>query len=1536
MASGDKDEWIDVTNEPAASEDDGWVDVTNEPIAKEEPKGGGPLEYVAEMFGLGTLPPEKAIPGMPLLENGQGYPGITRPLTAEDAKRRSTMEEAINKPLEELGGMFNTYAQIGLSPLQAPQQFLTGLTARVGEFKDPALLKLSRRRQGRPEAFDDALSKARDNGIFDVAQLYLREAFPDATPGDYVRDDKTRDRVKAIMKDVFPTASEFEQNVAAEIPAFLMDTVLDPAQYVGVAKRIARAGGEFSLGRLAGQTTQELLEGSAERLVQQSAAKSGLANEALRGERALLSFKAPLLPEIPLVRGTKALQAFENAATTVEQFAGVRPMLTRSGINGYDSFDLAHELAEASVREQVKDSVSMIQSLPKMTKDEMRAARFMQEYKGERGRIAAQAKGLNLPPESLQKIADRQTLWRSIDAAGNNELRQAGGRDLNVEWKPMKVSEQEEILQKLARENNMNEVPRWIVHEGDIAHDLTFSDQYDSGRKLSKASLEAKAATKDLHKVYSEWSSQGLKTNPDATKARDKIATAIQDELLAARYGIQGPALEINQDKIVLENYAQKLRAANDLRLIDRVKSRYGMAPGKIESFIESAKARVIDDRLAGVPPSVEDLRISKMSPKDFRPIDARVFDQVKAYSADPKIKVSKDGSKTSKSTNTKFYDEELFYPKSVASRVEAKFFNGSTQNANRLAQAMNWWSAQWYKNKLTSLARFGKQGVENHLKMWQAGVNTFDYLKEMQQTFSSRPDRITRLADAIPTVNETLLDMRDWKTRTAIPVSIDTMHDPEVNNMYRGMLGALHEGGWKGLKPMEVFSPKAWIETLNDNPISTGIRRIGNAWDGFAKRAYFRSLMNKGYAIEDATRMVGDHFMDFSRTTDMVRGLKKYSAFASFKTKNIESLIPLMLMKPGVTNVMNPYSGHLKRAVEHASGWSPEQSDRVDQAIPYMRHPILGPILRGNKTLADDGTEASDFMRTFFEAGLTDDQKGRVDGMLFSAQLPTNLSAAMDTLDPAAFNQTMYSPVLTAAAMAFLGYDVFKEKPLDQEAYQGTQRLVETLKILNPADWPKFYNHAVLPQLEKLMPDIKERMKYPVPEKVAQVLKLQLGPDYPSQQMRLDDLAVSQMTDLKTFGMGRMDKAQFNTLMQNLMLRDKLKREASRAHGLGLKKDLSREGRKALVETVSTMRALIRNINDNAKILADFKARMSEAQQVMDEKSRAYLYQMKPVIDEEAPAYEEEEVEAPDHSDDWEEEPMDEMIDDGRTPQSVERTNFDRNTELTQKYMTPKREKLMPTERPPEVTLEEVDIGSERRAYIEPEAVAELEARGFSPDDIDGVAEELAARQGNGEDVELWHVADEWKKAKEAAEGGANRMPQGQRQPIEPGMGGGAGPSMGMGFAAAVGGGAGLDAFLNSMTPEQRAEFEAKFGVIQGGGESSPGRARLQSLSDEQLSEMRTPEARQVEQERPEKKEKVTWGTTTINSLDGPRAWQEIPEGSKVSIVFTSPNGHLIQKSTVSDMKGFRRAMESAQKKYGSYAVKHQWRLVNPGKKAK
>ncbi len=1132
--------------------------------------------------------------------------------------------EATRATVGEGMGLAARAASTAFAPLAIPGAALANATGRLtDDFINPEILRRARRAEGFPATFDEAYKKAREGGVIDTTHFLFNEVFPlSQGMSSNISDPIWNEAADSVAETLGMRGAEDDLKA---IMKFSTDVVSDPTMWFSFMQKIPQK-------TAAAASAKEALQGVEQEFLKKAKQGKGFGPEIQRGERAALALDIPFLKKVPIIKGQKAGE-FIDAVDTSLRSLDRSLVRTNTGL-GFDDLDYAYEARNAAnsfAIQEARDTIMKQAGYNNINVNKL--ASYMAESGSDDVGIAlAKKRGVRVNPDDVEDAKQLAASYRKVlDEATRVVEKETGFQVKQIGLPSPEV--QDKVIKKA--KSQFGEIPIGLVElEDGRTVDVTFSNSYDFGRRFSEMSEAAKGIKVAENELANAAKGTGFAARPDALKQRNPLSTFMLEELYAKKYGIKPEEVySWNKPSIVADTYENLVDFASDFKLLKETKDTYGVAKADIESYIQAAKDRASMAKLMGMPPSKEDLLVAKMSPKDFVPIDNRVFDKMRMIVGDDVSVV---------------IPQKLYYPKEIADRVNMRFFKA---DKNAVAQSASWLMNLWSRNALTSATRIGKQSFENISKSFQMGVTPSTFIEESAQavrrSLGKDVDATTKLMDSLPSINENLFT--DVTPKGRVPFNPKLMDDEVIAGPYKQTLRTFHDLAKTNGKKM--LSPKWWAEYIGaDNPISTFIRKTGSASDTYARRAHFRQMIKDGYSPGQAMQLTNQRYMDFSRRTPVVeKGLRTVSPFSSFLLKNLEALPSLIAKRPGTTNIINPWDGHLARAFEDWSGWSPEASEGAQKLIPFYQDEILGPVLKGSQAIIDDRSWVKNFMNEWSSKWLPEGGKqGLEAGYLFSLKLPSAMSAVAG-IDP---SSSFTSPFVASAMLGFLGYDPVREKMIATSGttLEGLDRISLALRELNPVDHPKFMNLVVAPWVKENLPKIREAFNSPVGNVAQKIIGLKFPQEANKlEQAKVDDLTVKTLTSLKFFGLGRVDKADYTYMMRQLALMGKLESQLKLLNNPQMVTN-----KQEVARIVGGARELGKQIRANTLIYKDYRTLANGVR--LDPETQAVISQSLE-MDEETDGLdvqEEEFEELPDLDEEAEEELPE--IGGGREPQSEKR----------------------------------------------------------------------------------------------------------------------------------------------------------------------------------------------------------------------------------------------------------------------------------------
>lgn len=1099
----------------------------------------------------------------------------TKTPTAAEVEKIQAAQGAVDAVIGELGTaakVASAPVAIPLAAMMLPSRAIAGAVSRVKDALDPEVgqsawqsflssrsIKKAMEDHGMREALtayaekpDPATVDNLDRAANAVKSAW-RETFPEISPSDLLPNE--------VLKDKEGTAAYSAANIGNKLLGFGLDAILDPLSWIGF--------GTLNKVKRPVESLEETMRAyrSGERVV-----GKGLEESIRAGDKNLLSIKLPLTDKRLIdIKAPEVARYIDNMTAAAESVLPGRSLMQHSGLARADTAHILRSLDGVDQARILDDAIAELNAIGPADETVMRHAQNLLEFGDEAGAVLSKKQGIKLTPEVEERARQEMAIYQKINDTQKKVLAEAGLKvpEKNILDEAEKAKIRKELIKKYGED-------AFVVIENGKRYDFMFSgDKYDYGRKLTD---EAKQLQES--RDFFRRSSKNLKLRPDSAKERNPLSSVVM-EAMKREEGLKGPMYNPNKRAVVLENLQDSLRTASDLQYYKAIRGNYGVAPGNVDKYIADAAENVAKARKYGITPSYEDIKISKMTPDDFRPMKPEAFSRF-----DPS------------------FDENariLLYPKAVADRVEAQFMRPSQSQAAKL---VTWYQREWAKSALTSFYRPGKQGIDNIIRLKMAGVPESTVMRETAMAFGNQADELSRVMDKIPIVAENMGDLTQYGQK--IKLNTDMVKNPDINNLSDYFIDAASEAVKQGvadqtlnLSSAAADKLKKGVEYINNNPVSNSIRKAGNYFDGLAKRAYFRHLVeDRGYDYAQATKAVADHFMDFTSSTGVQKNLRYVSPWISFNLKNVETLLPLALKNPGVINVMNPWDGHFKRAFEGISGRDREDYKAVRQMFPYMRSPLLGPALGGHKDIIENASLVSELAQKYVEWGAPDAAKDALSKQkaLLMFTMPSPISAAADFLDPMNVSSTLRSPITMGITAAWAGIDPYTGEKLKFDNLDAgvVDRIVATAKEMNPYQYPQFLNKVVVPTLETMRKGFRDRLREgPITRKGADILKIQYGPGLGKalDELKFSKAAIDSLTQPKFFGMGSVGLLDQTYRMQQSALK-RILGDAERK----LKPTARKMGLEEVYRIIDSMKRTKKKMEENTRMYLDLSAKTQAA----------------------------------------------------------------------------------------------------------------------------------------------------------------------------------------------------------------------------------------------------------------------------------------------------------------------------------------------------
>jgi hypothetical protein len=1024
---------------------------------------------------------------------------------------------------------------------------------------NPSYIQEMRIRNGLPADFSAAYDRAKDSG--QLTSFLLQEVFPlKAEPADmgYAKK-KIEETVAAVddpdLKNIVRATARFAWNVGGS-----------PSAYVTMGSLPILKGAKSAASNAANvEKSMDLAIDAVKSSIRFGQPKT---MEQLAKERGLLRVKLPFIKkEYPVWDGEEVARVMDEVSSIVEASTPIRKFSQRTGLETADSLDNLREILIGSASTRLNAVQEFFKNTP-FTKDHdvMQYASDIAEHGDKWGaKVFAKRTGKQLSEEQMNQAKQFVPIARKMydDAIGFWEK--------TTNRKFPRFDETKGL-------HRLDDGTEYVIRDGDEIYNFKYASKYGLGRKLLDEVAEMKKGSKDFQAATDSF---GLKTSLGSLKKRSEFSNAAMEDAMRGKFGVEY-AFSKNIPQVMFDRISDIYHHAIDTGYVKSVKDAFGVRKDQILETINAAKERVARSRISGLSPKREDLIMSKMKPSDFKVVSDSAFDGMAYVAGGDDLGM--------------LFPRDLYYPKQVADRIDAMF---SAPSNHAAAKLVSWYGNIKAKNLLTSPFRLGRQAVDNISRASMAGMPMGSIPREigisMKNAKLGKLDPISEEMRSIPSLSETLVDLGDFKGPLRVNKTI--LKNEEIANLPQGYVEAIHNLAKKG-KPMLsqwLQNAKKGVEYTVDNPVSKFFRTMGNSADVMTKRAYYRNLRERGYDINEAMEATNSVFMDFTRTSGLLKSARIINPFIGFQFKNLESLMTLAFNSPIAVNVLNPYRGHLRGAIEDAGGWDPITARKLQDEVPALRDGALSFILRGSKDLAEDVSEYRKFANQFYLAGLSqEEQDDFLDkGGVLNARWYDPLQGAADFLDVKRFNENMFSPFTSAGIMAITGYDTFRQKYIEAvgTGYEGREQIIEALKKLNPADYQSAY--AVMGATMRTTGKfINELFSNPLDEESRRMLEIKDDEKYAGLLKHNKKLG-SFMSQAKFLGLGKMNIMEDTFFFHEMALMNQVKKNEMEAKRL-----MKNEDYKGADIYWKKVEALYRKIEQNSLIFDDAYNLMDKAGQ--------------------------------------------------------------------------------------------------------------------------------------------------------------------------------------------------------------------------------------------------------------------------------------------------------------------------------------------------
>lgn len=1188
------DDWEEVS--PTVDNSSDWEEVT--PNITDDSPVGGIVPFTASVPQIGDKLKEFVNPKDPWYK---AYQANNLNINVNDPETKQRIEEYKNDSnLSE--EFFKAPKKAGLAAIEIVDAAITqplrgavaGAAARLDAAQQPGLDMHQRINEFLdPEIIRNARSQYEEMGAFNglpVMNELNRLRFELAPPIEFwdVMHESDKEMLEGAFKGAF-IAEEFDNG-----PKFLSQLVTsiatDPATYLGMGARSASS-----------TMVEDLKNGAKIRGMSADISIGGLESSVKSGEKSILSLKVPFANapfyEYNNIKVASAIDDItQQMSSTLGLGLNLRNLSQNSGYVVEGELNLDRSLQAAKDVQQANVYKEQLKMIGAFDEKISRVAGFMSEHGDEHGLLLAKKIGIKVTPDEIAKAQEINYQFDRINRLGNDVYAAAGGADLNKATftKPSKPV-QEQIIKSIKDRTNLD-VPRITVtdKDGKIV-DLTFSNQYDYGRALKSEEKEARRIDSNIRDFDQATRQAGLGTVSSA-KHRNRLSTEAMNAILS-REGIQG-AYRSDKANLIIDKFLEKAEAARDMKFVNGTAKKYGVAPGMEAQAIYEAGRRVDMARFQNVTPDYDDLLISQLTPADYKRPNTGAFDKIKVDPDMPWVK----------SLETKVF------PKNIALKVDQVLIPAHV-GKGKLMGSIEWWQRQWSNNVLTNGVRIGKQAVDNISRL--TALNAIpEGVREMAYAMGlAKPDWIDDIAHQLPSISsESAWSMKDFKG--PLKVNAKMMLDPETNNAYNSYLATLHGAAKKNPKAFFDIqgigkAVKSVLEFPNNNKVSKFVRDFGNSADVMTRRAAFRKFMEQGYSTRDSVKMVNQYLMDFDNTTNFTKNLRYVSPFISFHVKNLESIPRLLMAQPVLLKTFKPEDGYLAKAWNDANGWSPSDYKVLQKAFPFFRSSFLGPVLRGQKELINNGKWLPKELQAYFNAGLSEEQKSKTQGMIMSFDVPNFVSAGTDFGD---FGSSLTSPISTALQYA-AGINPYTGEH-HTEDFRDKVRNVEA--SLNPYQYPKVYNKVILPLINEIQPKAAEALRQGKwSAGLEKVFKLEFGKSI-KDRLDIDENSIRELTNAKFLGLARVDIHDTNFYFHQMGLIKSLVHVFKGTDSGTLLQKIKSGDREDILRKIGEAAKMVDDIKLNTKVYQDFKTKFNIMQRQMSPDEQAAM-SMEIIHDDEA-----------------------------------------------------------------------------------------------------------------------------------------------------------------------------------------------------------------------------------------------------------------------------------------------------------------------------
>lgn len=1148
-------------------------------------------------------------------QKGMDYGGYNLDTSNPEIKAQigsiSAVEHTPNPVITAAKGMTNaaeTVASIGLDTLQIPVHMGSGLYARTSNMvtpyvaKDKSIAAQALDKFVNPPEIQDLRNKyAYDFGTADgFLNKMEQEIAPELLPSQ-VMSDLTKDRMFDFIGNSIGKTLDIPTGVIPKYSGKLTEEIIGPEGKKALKDFTLNVGFDPLMWTeifpsFAGTVEKAAKDASTTESLNSAADKAykgkpmGMAAQAERGEKALFAIKVPFTDyTIAKYKGIKTLQQLDDFTAYANNVISRTPFRVLSQRTSFPEFDMAFTgkgLRDAADNIDAHALMNNIDAQGLNTERISRLAKDIREFGSEnRAMLKGQEMGANYTYDELELAAKRNDLIHQYIDDGLAKWNKVTGDNISRDdffMRNLSDADKQKYISDM--EASGVNIKRITIN----GEDFTFSKAYDGGRELNQGMLNTPEGRRARNVFESSNKQSKFYTAPSSSMERNALSTDAMNSAFNQLGYKEGEAFNPNDLEAIINKGLERRKAANNLEFVDYSIKNYGVkTPLEAEEIIKEANQRI----LSGTP-TAEDLMLSKMKTTDFVLPSKNVTSKLKAIYGEENLTSLEAGN--------------TFFPRDVARKFENIL--DADPSKDELAKALSDYQRLMSKNMLTSLKRIPKQFIDNVSRMSALRAMP-EFLQETAMTLAKTGKDIAgkllkkdwgknaELLDvearSIPAITENAWNLKEFSG--PIKVNSKMIKDPELRDSYYSWLEKLHDGV-KFNKQNELLgfvkdNSGKWVKSTlhpTDNIISSWIRDVGNGSDNIARRALYKKYREQGYNIQDAVNLVQRGLMDFQNTDKALKGMRYISPFASFHIKNLESLPVLISINPGLANVLRPdEKGYLYKYIMDWRGWDPKDSRLLEKMNPINHHSLYFGLMKGKDHLIANQGIFDNYLNKYMEAGLTDAQKGKMDGNVISFNVPTYLEAAFGFAD---FKNTLSSP-FTKALVAMNGVDPFTGNDIKNYGL-GIKNIYAAAAEVNPLNYPKFYNEVVMPEVAKFKPElIKSMQRGVLGPAITDILKIKFG-DGPLAGVNLDEQTIKTMTNDKFLGLANIDLLDMNYIYYQKALIKSQKEIIDQNGGSGtLFEGLLKSGKnREVLAILKQLKSISADIADNTKLYFELR----------------------------------------------------------------------------------------------------------------------------------------------------------------------------------------------------------------------------------------------------------------------------------------------------------------------------------------------------------